>query len=95
MVRLRFSLRTSFVLVTITGAVAFACFYYRQTKEVAALNSLRDEINATYGFKDGTPRINCGPCLGERATCPRSFCLSLKSAVPMARESWKSMRENV
>ena len=26
------------------------------------LNRLRDEINANYGYMEGTPRINCGPC---------------------------------
>jgi hypothetical protein len=26
------------------------------------LNRLRDDINAAYGFRDGTPRINLGPC---------------------------------
>ena len=29
---------------------------------VTVLNALRDEINANYGDKAGTPRINCGPC---------------------------------
>ena len=29
---------------------------------IAVLNGLRNEINATYGFKDGVPRINFGPC---------------------------------
>jgi hypothetical protein len=29
---------------------------------VAVLNGLRDEINATYGFVEGWPRINRGPC---------------------------------
>lgn len=28
----------------------------------AILNQLRNEINSTYGFKDGVPRINLGPC---------------------------------
>lgn len=31
-------------------------------REVAALNALRDEINETYGFHEGWPRINRGPC---------------------------------
>ena len=26
------------------------------------LNGLRDDINAAYGFRDGAPRINLGPC---------------------------------
>ena len=28
----------------------------------AVLNRLRDEINAAYGFRDGVPRVNLGPC---------------------------------
>ena len=28
----------------------------------AVLDHLRDEINASYGFRDGVPRINLGPC---------------------------------
>jgi hypothetical protein len=31
-------------------------------KEVAVLNRLRDEINWTYGYVDGWPRIDRGPC---------------------------------
>jgi hypothetical protein len=31
-------------------------------QEVAILNHLRNEINTLYGFKDGVPRINMGPC---------------------------------
>jgi hypothetical protein len=30
--------------------------------EVQVLNRLRDEVNAAYGFRGGTPRINLGPC---------------------------------
>src|SRR4051812_2018275 len=26
------------------------------------LNQLRDEINSAYGFRDGVPRVNLGPC---------------------------------
>ena len=63
MLRPRFSLRTLIVLVMIIGGVAVASFSFRQTTDVATLNSLRDEVNASYGFKDGTPRINCGPCI--------------------------------
>jgi hypothetical protein len=29
---------------------------------VAVLNALRDEINSVYGFVDGSPRVNRGPC---------------------------------
>ena len=29
---------------------------------LAALNQLRNEINALYGYRDGAPRINLGPC---------------------------------
>ena len=31
-------------------------------RQVAVLNELRNEINLTYGFVDGWPRINRGPC---------------------------------
>ena len=31
-------------------------------RRVAVLNSLRDEINGCYGYRDGAPRINLGPC---------------------------------
>jgi hypothetical protein len=29
---------------------------------VKSLTALRDDINARYGFRNGTPRINLGPC---------------------------------
>jgi hypothetical protein len=35
---------------------------YRDAKMVEPLNALRDDINARYGFRNGTPRINLGPC---------------------------------
>jgi hypothetical protein len=31
-------------------------------RQVAVLNSLRNEINSVYGFENGWPRINRGPC---------------------------------
>jgi len=31
-------------------------------KQVAVLNDLRDEVNLTYGYVDGWPRIDRGPC---------------------------------
>jgi hypothetical protein len=31
-------------------------------RRVAVLNQLRDEINSCYGYTNGTPRINRGPC---------------------------------
>ena len=31
-------------------------------RQVAVLNRLRDAINAAYGYRDGAPRINLGPC---------------------------------
>ena len=35
----------------------------RRTAEIAeALNALRNDIDARYGFRDGAPRINLGPC---------------------------------
>ena len=29
---------------------------------VEALNALRNDLNARYGYRDGAPRINLGPC---------------------------------
>ena len=34
----------------------------RIDRPVKVLRDLKDEINAHYGFKDGGPRINSGPC---------------------------------
>ena len=31
-------------------------------QEIGILNQLSNEINTSYGFKDGVPRINMGPC---------------------------------
>jgi hypothetical protein len=31
-------------------------------RRVAALNLLRNDITAQYGFRDGAPRVNLGPC---------------------------------
>ena len=69
LLRPRFSLRTLFVLVTITAIPlgllsAWAIYAHHSTDRcVAVLNRLRDEINSNYGYKDGTPRVNCGPCI--------------------------------
>lgn len=39
------------------------CEYPRLSdKEVAVLNRLRDDVNGTYGYVDGWPRIDRGPC---------------------------------
>src|SRR5438445_7620975 len=35
---------------------------YRSTAIVEALNALRDDLDARYGFRNGAPRINLGPC---------------------------------
>lgn len=29
---------------------------------IAALNRLRDDVNAAYGYREGVPRVNLGPC---------------------------------
>jgi len=34
----------------------------QQAEMVDALNSLRNDMNAHYGYRDGAPRINLGPC---------------------------------
>lgn len=31
-------------------------------RQVAVLNELRNDINFTYGYKQGVPRVNSGPC---------------------------------
>ncbi|HEY0551195.1 MAG TPA: hypothetical protein VGF13_16435, partial [Verrucomicrobiae bacterium] len=35
---------------------------YRMAEMVEALNALRNDINTRYGFRNGAPRINMGPC---------------------------------
>lgn len=45
------------------AAVWLGCREQLQSNRVAILNRLRDEINANCGYKDGTPRVNCGPCI--------------------------------
>ena len=35
---------------------------YQTGARVEALNALRNDINTRYGFRDGAPRINLGPC---------------------------------
>ena len=35
---------------------------YRSADLVEALNALRNDIDARYGFRNGAPRINLGPC---------------------------------
>jgi len=35
---------------------------YQPREMEAALNALRSDINARYGFRNGAPRINLGPC---------------------------------
>ena len=87
--RPRFSLRTLFVLVMIIGGVAVASFSFRQTTDVATLNSLRDEINASYGFKDGTPRINCG-----HETQSQSECMG-HSVISRSGISWSTQSEYI
>ncbi len=34
----------------------------RGTAAIEPLNALRDDINGRYGFRNGAPRINLGPC---------------------------------
>jgi hypothetical protein len=34
----------------------------RRDRQTEVLNELSNEINLTYGYKDGIPRINIGPC---------------------------------
>ena len=35
---------------------------YQAAAVVGPLNTLRDDINGRYGFRNGVPRINLGPC---------------------------------
>jgi hypothetical protein len=32
------------------------------SQTIAALNRLRDEVNGAYGYREGIPRVNLGPC---------------------------------
>jgi hypothetical protein len=34
----------------------------RTSQRVEVLNRLRNEVNVAYGFRDGAPRVNLGPC---------------------------------
>jgi hypothetical protein len=67
--RSRLRLRSLFALLTaftiaLSLLVAWVGFVYAaRAKQVTVLNGLRDAINANYGYKDGTPRVNCGPCI--------------------------------
>ena len=36
--------------------------HYAPDKAVASLNTLRNELCVRYGFRNGAPRINLGPC---------------------------------
>jgi len=51
-------------LVPFAGLMLFGCATStpHSDNQTAVLNHLRNEINAVYGFRDGTPRINLGPC---------------------------------
>jgi hypothetical protein len=31
-------------------------------RRIKVLNRLRDDLNAQYGYREGVPRINLGPC---------------------------------
>jgi hypothetical protein len=36
--------------------------WVEESQRIAVLNALRNEINSVYGFRDGAPRVNLGPC---------------------------------
>lgn len=44
------------------GSVAEHRASLQTGKMVEALNALRNDINVRYGFRNGAPRINLGPC---------------------------------
>ena len=44
------------------AAVAEQSRSYRTADLVETLNALRNDLNVRYGFRDGAPRINLGPC---------------------------------
>jgi hypothetical protein len=60
----RFYPRTWLLVALVVGLSIAGASYYRlrRNRRVAVLNSLRDEINAHYGYRDGGPCINWGPC---------------------------------
>src|SRR5581483_4017189 len=45
-----------------TGESATSATIARLDRQTEVLNELSSEINATFGYKDGIPRINIGPC---------------------------------
>src|SRR5262249_14232397 len=57
--------RRTWLLIALVVGLSVACASYyglRRHSRVAILNSLRDEINAQYGYRDGAPCVNWGPC---------------------------------
>jgi hypothetical protein len=60
----RFYRRKLLLLALVVGLSVACASYYRLTRHsrVAVLNGLRDEINAHYGYRDGGPCVNWGPC---------------------------------
>jgi hypothetical protein len=49
-------------VVLIAGCAAHSPRPRRSEARTEVLNGLRDDINAAYGFRDSTPRVNLGPC---------------------------------
>jgi hypothetical protein len=60
----RFYPRTWLLIALVVGLSIAGASYYRlrRNRRVAVLNSLRDDINAHYGYRNGAPCINWGPC---------------------------------
>ena len=60
--RRRWALAALVVTLGLLAAYAARQDYLARHGRVAVLNRLRDEINAAYGYLDGYPRVNAGPC---------------------------------
>src|SRR2546423_13008218 len=57
-------------LIAAASLMMCSCAHFSKSSPLAGvnlnrldlLNELRDEINSQYGFRDGVPRVNLGPC---------------------------------
>jgi len=64
---------SNLIVAMVASCLLLGCSSYRAKTQAGepthhqspideSLNALRDDVNARYGFRGGTPRINLGPC---------------------------------